>query len=131
MADKISYRVMKVAEFGGKNPSIFYKLECACTDNDHIITFEMEHDHNSVILNMHQNIAWSSYYGSDNIFRRIKDRIVNSFKVLFFGYLEGEGTLILNGEDHIQSFIDALVEGKDYAKKYRENFEKEISDNQG
>ena len=83
MTDKISYRVMKVAEFGGKNPSTFYKLECACTDNDHIITFEMEHDHNSVTLSMQQNIAWSSYYGNDNVFRRIKDRIVNSFKVLF------------------------------------------------
>jgi hypothetical protein len=69
---------------------------------------------------MYQNIAWSSYYGSNSVFYRIKERIVNAFKVLFFGYLEGQATLSLNGEEHVQAFINALEEGKSYVKKFEE-----------
>jgi len=124
MENKITYRVMKMQEFGGNNPTVFYKLDCDCGDNDHIITLELEYIMSDVNLTMYQNIGWSSYYGGNNLFYRIKERIINSFKVLFFGHLEGEATLILNGEEHIQSFINALEEGKSHVKKYKEECNK-------
>lgn len=111
-------------EFGGDNPTVFYKLDCSCGDDSHILTFTLDYDMNDISLTMYQNIAWSSYYGSDNVFYRIKERIVNAFKVLFFGYLEGQATLSLNGEEHVQAFINALKEGKSYVKKFEETYVK-------
>ena len=118
--NKISYRVMKMQEFGGDQPCVYYKLDCSCGDDSHIITFSLDRDMNDISLTMNQNIAWSSYYGRDNWFGRIWQRIVNAFKVLFFGYLEGEATLSLNGEEHVQAFINALEEGKSYVKEFEE-----------
>jgi hypothetical protein len=122
--NKITYRVMKMQEFAGNNPIVFYKLDCSCGDDSHILTFTLDYEMNYISLTMYQNIVWSSYYGSHSIFYRIKERIVNAFKVLFFGYLEGQATLSLNGEEHIQSFINALEEGKGYVKKFEEDFQK-------
>lgn len=117
MKSKITYRVMKMKEFEGNNPTVYYKLDCDCGDEAHVIMFELEHDGQDINLNLYQNIAWSAYYGSNSFFTRLKERIINSFKVLIFGHLEGQATLILSGEEHIQNFINALEEGKEYVKK--------------
>lgn len=120
----ISYKVMRMKGFGGDSPSIYYKVACDCGETDHILTACLDHEQNYVTLTLSQNIAWSSYYGRQSWFGRLKSRIINATKVLFQGYLVAEGSLILNGEEHIKNFITALEEGKEYVKEAREESEK-------
>jgi len=122
MLKQISYRVMKMAEFDGKNPSVYYKVDCSCGDSRDILTFEIELDSefNGMTLTTYCNTMWSSYWGLPNIFQRIWYRISGAFKILLFGELKFEHSIILQGEEHIQSFIDALEEGKCYIKKEKE-----------
>jgi len=43
--------------------------------------------------------------------------------MLFKGYVEIEESFLLRGEEHIDSFIEALKEGKEYVKKGKEKNE--------
>jgi len=115
---KISYRVMKMNEFEiGSDRSVFYKVDCACGDDEDILTFELEVDEEYLTLTTYQKLMWSSYWGFPNWFIRVWSRIKKAFVVLFTGEINVEGSIILSGEEHIQSFIDALEEGKQYVKK--------------
>lgn len=121
-----SYRVLKMKEFGGDIPTVYYKLDCSCGCDNHLLTFSIEHDMNTITLIMEKRLEFVVLDGKhfiSSIFKRIKA----ACRVLFFGHLELEGTTILNDEEHIQSFINALEEGKVYVKEYIEKREEEIS----
>ena len=108
----ISNKVMKTAEF---KDSVYYRLPCACGSKDHDVTLEFEHDKKipeMLFLNMYVNLAWCSQWGDTNFFERIWRRIKASLRILFVGYVEVEESFIFSGEDHIDSFIEALHEGK-------------------
>lgn len=118
MGKEISYRVMKVGEFNGENPSTFYKLMCSCSEDRHTLTLQLEHDCNQVVLTIEQELTWSAYWGDSNIFKRILNRITGAIKLLFVGYIDVQGDCIIQGEEHIQSFIDSLEDGKSFIKKW-------------
>lgn len=121
---KINYKVMRTGEFlGGDEPTVFYKLDCTCSSDDHILTFILEHDESMVSVCMNQQLSWSSYYGFNNIFGRTWRKIKAIIRLIFLDYIEVEGEVILQGEEHIQNFIDALEEGKEQVKKSREKYE--------
>jgi len=124
---KISYRVLRVGEFGDKDPSIYYKLICSCTDNRDTLDISLDHDWDCITLNLSQKLVWSSYWGTYPWYERLWYRITGSIKMLFMGYTNVEGSVMLQGEEHIQSFIDALEEGKIFIKKHYEK-EKKINE---
>lgn len=108
---KISNKVMKMDEFGN---SVFYKADCTCGSDDHIVTIELEHDPqiNDINLNFYKTIAWCSHWGNYNWFERTWNRIKASARMLFTGYIDLEETFMIEGGDHLDTFIDALNEGR-------------------
>jgi hypothetical protein len=107
---------MKTDEF---NDSIFYRAACSCGSNKHDIMIEFEYDEDipSVIfLNFYKNIVWCSHWKNLNWFGRVWKRIKCSLKMLFTGYIELEESFIIEGEEDINAFIEALIEGKVYIK---------------
>ena len=113
----ISKNIMKTDEFEN---SIFYRAACSCGSNEHDITIEFEIDKeipSMLFLNFYKNIAWCSHWGDLNWFEKVWKRIKCSLKMLFTGYVELEESFIIEGEEDIDFFIDALIEGKTYITK--------------
>jgi len=107
--------------------SVWYNIMCDCTDDSHDTSMEFEYDKsaNMLFLNFYKTISYSKQFGymfEDNtlldsiknkievIWRRLKD----ATKLLFTGYIEMNGDFVLKDKQHIQDFIDAMVEGRDY-----------------
>lgn len=112
----ISKNVMKTDEF---DDSIYYRAACSCGSNKHDVTIEFEIDKgvpSMLFLNFYKNIAWCPSWSNLNLFQRIGSRIACSLKMLFTGYIELEESFIIQGEDDINAFIEALEEGKKYLK---------------
>ena len=120
----ISNKVMKMDEF---NEAVFYKADCSCGSDDHITTIEMEYDHriNDISLNFYKTIAWCSNWGDENWFGRIWKRIKAATKILFTGYIDLEETFMIEGGEHLNTFIEALHEGKDKVEAIRNVMRKE------
>jgi len=120
-----TFRVMKTNKF---EDSVYYRVACSCNSEEHDVILELEIDEdidNMIFLNFWKKIYWSANWKSnDNWFRNILFRIKGALKILFFGYLEFQEDFILEGEEHIDSFINALKEGKQFIKnKNRSNSE--------
>jgi len=113
----ISKNVMKIDEF---EDSIYYRAACNCGSNEHDITIEFETDNSMLFLNFYKNIAWSSHWEA-GWFARGWKRIKCSLRMLFTGYVELEESFIIQGEEDIDSLINALIEGKTYITKGNEN----------
>jgi len=112
-----NFRVMKTSEF---NDAVFYRAACSCGSDDHDLAIEFERDPkipDMIFLNFYKDLAWSSYWGDTNFFSRMWRRLKTSLRILFMGYIEVEESFILQGEEHIDSFIKALEEGKQFIKK--------------
>ena len=116
----ISKNVMKTDDYGD---SVWYKVNCDCNSDDHITTIEMEYDKEfrMITLNFYKKYVWTSRYGDINWFERFWKRLTCSLKMFFTGWIEVEEYVILRGEDHINSFIEALEEGKQKVKEAMEN----------
>ena len=112
-----SYRTMKTNEF---KDSIFYRVACDCGSDEHDIHMEFENDPEIpgfIFLNFYKKLVWSSYWGdNDKWYKNFWLRIKGATKMIFKGYVEVEESFILRGEEHIDSFIEALEEGKQYIK---------------
>lgn len=112
---------MKSREIESKNgPSIFYKVECDCGGEDDILTFELEFDKDFGDITLHHycKMQWADYWGFPNFFQKYWRRIKCAFKVLFTGYIEVDHEMIIYGEPHVQSIIDAYIEGKQKVKNW-------------
>lgn len=112
-----SYRTMKTNEF---KDAIFYRVACDCGSDEHDLHFEFENDPEipqMIFLNFYKKLLWSSYWGdNDKWYKNFWLRIKGATKMIFTGYVEVEESFILRGEKHIDSFIEALEEGKQYIK---------------
>lgn len=121
-----SYRVMKTDEF---KDAIFYRISCAHSSAEHDLDIEFERDvdfKDDIFLNLYSKLAWSSYWKDDDKwYKNLWWRIKGAFKIIFKGYVEVHESFILEGEEHIDSFINALEEGKKYVKRseYENNSE--------
>jgi hypothetical protein len=112
-----NFRVMKTNEF---EDAVYYRVACSCGSDDHDLTIEFERDPelpDMLFLNFYKDLAWSSYWGDSNFFNRIWKRFKASLRIFFVGYIEVEESFIIQGEEHIDSFIKALEEGKQFIKK--------------
>uniref|UniRef100_A0A6M3LKB6 Uncharacterized protein n=1 Tax=viral metagenome TaxID=1070528 RepID=A0A6M3LKB6_9ZZZZ len=121
----ISYKVMKCDDICG---NIWYKVACGCGSNDHVLKIEFEYDKDApgyVWINFEKKLAWSSYWGLNKWYKRFWKRLTGAFKIFFNGHIEVSESFLLDGEEHIESFISALREGQDKMRKYREIIIKE------
>lgn len=111
----IAKKVMKLDEF---KDAVFYRVACDCTSSDCDLTFEMEWDEefDMITLGMYEDLRWSSHWVDYDKFgwwwRDKWLRLKVALRVLFTGYIKVEGWLILQGEEHVGTFIEALQEGK-------------------
>ena len=101
---------MKTEEFGD---SIFYRIAC-CGSEDHDMTLELEWDKDvkMVFLNFYKKLVWSAYWGTDNWFKSQWLKLKAIYKIVFFGYIEVEESLIIKDPEHIDNFLTALVHGR-------------------
>lgn len=114
----MNYKVMKTDQF---EKSVFYRVACACSDPNHDLTLELEKDDFPYIsLNIFGKIRTSIYYGDHNWFGRQWRRIKLSMKLLFTGYIEMQEDFLMMDNGHIDSFIKALEEGREYLKSKKD-----------
>ena len=104
----ISKNVMKTDEFDN---SIFYRVSCGCSSDDHDIGIEFEMSGTMIFLNFAKRVSWCDNWGITNIFGRVWKRLTCSIAMLFMGYVDLEETFIVD-KDNINGFIEALQEGE-------------------
>lgn len=111
----------------GMDTSIWYTISCDCGSADHNTNIMLEYDKsvNMLIVNFYKTINYSQEFSyvhdSDTLIDVVKNRlkamwkrIKDATKLLFTGYVEMESDFILQDTQHIQDFIDAIMEGKEY-----------------
>ena len=110
-----NFRAMKTEEF---KDAVYYRVACSCGSDEHDVTLELEKDSvfEDLTLTFYKKIYYTSHW-KPNFFSRLWIRIKGVIKLLFTGYIELESDFILQGEEHIDSFIKALEEGKHLIKK--------------
>jgi len=108
---------MKVCNSTVFEDSIWYVFHCDCGSHDHAATIEIEYDKklNLISLNFYKDFEyfnWSDGYLDKviNCWKRFK----TAMRILFVGYIEVNADMIINGTDHVDAFIDALIEGRNY-----------------
>jgi hypothetical protein len=105
---------MKTHEF---DDSIFYRVACDCTDNEHDVQLELETDELGILMmRMSANLQWASYY-ANTWYGQIWERIITPIKMLLIGRVEVFHEILFLNEDHIDAFIAAMEEGKEKIKK--------------
>jgi len=112
----IEKNVMKIDKYEN---SITFRLACDCTDHDHDTTITFERDkkvEGMYFIYFHKMMVWSCYWGHNKWFPRQWRKIKALLKLLFTGYIEIDEEIVLRGEEHINSFIKALEEGKKHMK---------------
>lgn len=137
---KFGEKVSFLNSYDYSTKSIWYKIDCSCTSDDHSTIIEMEYDNEMNILSLHfyKDVSYSAwlFWKDDNIFGKfidslkiIKRRIVGAIKLIFTGHLEMSEEFILMSENHINDFIEALQEAKEFCKEDINN-EKGIKENE-
>jgi hypothetical protein len=118
---KISYRIMKTNEF---KDAVFYRIACDCGSPDHDMGLEIEFDEYPMMtLHIYKDLEASTYWGQPNWFQRQWKKIKFSLRLFFTGYIKVQEELLIQDEEHIDSLIQALQEGKEILKKKRETWQ--------
>jgi hypothetical protein len=118
---KISKRVMEIEKF---KDSIYYRVSCDCGQPDCDLQVELERDEDfpsMIFLNIYKNLLFSAHWHNDGWFKIQWAKIKAIFRIIFFGYIEVNEGFILKGEEHIECFIQALQQGRNYLKSGCEN----------
>ena len=134
MSKKIANKVMEMNKWQFKDKtSVMYKVSCSCGGGDECdITFEFNNDFGDLTLNFYKSVyLYNPHRNADKWWEhilKIIHNIKNSIKVLFGSRMTFEGDMMIQEEEHIADFIQALDEGKDYITHFKEtNFGKEES----
>jgi hypothetical protein len=109
------------------SPLVIYKAHCDCMLDDHVVTLIMEYDEkaNSVNLTAYFNFIIDNYFDhlGDSRLRKfwtgLKRRISMCFWLFFAGRLPYalESDFLFDNVDGINTFIEALNEGKELLQK--------------
>jgi len=109
--------------------SVWYRLSCDCMDDEHNTVIALSLEDNGILeLAFYKKMSIDlHYYGisyKNTILERVKgnfdvivDRIKKSFKLLFTGTLEIQSDVVLYGEEHVDSLIECLYEGKEHIRE--------------
>jgi hypothetical protein len=131
--EETSWGVMKEREY--KN-SVWYRLACNCQDPEDDAHIEIEIDKDVQMMTLTFGRRFRIFYNSsytDEVFEKIKNwvrsmkwRLSLVIKMLFTGYIKIDSELIILDVKHIDSYIKALQEGRDYCfKRAEENKSKD------
>ena len=101
---------------------VSFKLECSCGDNEHGATLWLERDEefpHYITLRIYGKFTAYSY-GARGFRERLYwfwRRTCRAVRWIFCGWLDMEEEIMIEGEDHIRSLIDALEDSLEYMKK--------------
>jgi len=123
--DKTSTGVSKIKEW--KGTSVWYKVNCSCGGGecDSLIDLSFDKDFGNIDVEFYKTIMWADYYQKKWWWQRWWLRIKMATQIIFKGYTEHEGSFIIEGIDHLNSFITALEEGRDKVEQFAIDFKKE------
>lgn len=113
--NKTSYRVMKTSEYNTKDPSITFRIACDCQSPECDLWAEFGISDSLPCLTLTKTLGF--YPRGFNFLETWKNKVKGIYNILFKGYLETEVSLYFHGEEHIQAFIDALEEGKEFIRE--------------
>jgi hypothetical protein len=92
--------------------AVYYSIACDCGNKDHDMEVDFEWDDGIMEMFLYKTFYWKDYYVNYSWYFKIWKRISASLKLLFGGYVEMQGDILIMEEEHIDSFIEALQEGK-------------------
>ena len=104
---------------------IAFRASCDCTDerDDIRIHIEVIDDHIEMVF--YKKMFSVEYRPNPETFKdhvlNLKYRFINAIKLIFTGHIEVESDFLFCEEDQINSFVDTLIEGKEYIKGKHEN----------
>jgi hypothetical protein len=121
----ISKNVMKMQEW---DTEVWYRIGCDCTGEDCSaeINFEFDKELGYIDINFYKKVMWNDSWGQNPFYKRWWARIKASLRILFTGYIEMEGNFMIQDIDHMESFIEALEEGKQKILKLREKHDETV-----
>lgn len=104
-----------------------YKFLCDCGSEDHALWIEVEDDIDDdsyplTFLKFEKTFRWTDFYGkyNDSWFYRLKKRLKTIWKLLTKGEIEIYEEMVIDGVEHIDTFIEILQECREQVKKNRE-----------
>ena len=100
MKKEISYRVMKTLDLPDQG-CVFYRIACSCGDNKHDMDIEFEWDDGIMEMFLYKTFYWKDYYACFPWYCKIWKRISASLKLMFGGYVEMQGDILIMEEEHI------------------------------
>lgn len=116
-----SFGTCKIASFKTSN---MYAAHCDCGSHEHIQTLDVTlpwDDSDTIGLDIYTKIytpIWPTNYDDpwhEKLVSIIKNRwwrVKAAAHVLWFGWLEGEASFNMSGEERIDAYINAILEGK-------------------
>jgi len=112
-----SYKVMKTGQY---DQAVFYQVSCDCGSNDHQLGLEMDVDKGILTLHLYGDFNTTVYWGTPNWFTRQWRKIKIITRLIFIGYIKMDQEFLIIDDKHVDSFINALEEGKQLLQKERE-----------
>lgn len=118
--DSISDGVMKVDEH---DDAVWYRVKCDCGLKQHSadVYMEVESGQLSVSIDAYIFNSCVCFNKIKNLWNNICWRIGSAMKILFTGWIEGEGSILIDGGEHLDNFIGALEVGKKRLNAFRVN----------
>ena len=126
--EKTSFKVMKMSELNN-GANIMYRASCACMDPDCDVWIDIEWDPEigETVLQFYAKVGyWGEYEDhSKCLIRRIPTKIKNLWyrfkkaaELFFTGYLNSEGSFLMEKSEQIEDFIGALNEGLEKVRNW-------------
>lgn len=109
-----------------KNPCIAYNISCGCGEIEHTLRVNFDIDENCGNLDVvfYAPFEHCVYEYDKNFIKKrflnFKNRLKKSIKLLLTGHLDMTAGIYFNDNNHLQNFIDALIEGQTKMKKIQE-----------
>lgn len=106
--------------------SLYYSVTCDCGTPDcgAIIEIEVDEEFGLIEIYFHKNIKYDYWTYSDpgflNFIKRHLHRWKGAIKLIFTGEITLQDSFVLIDIEHINNFIEALQEGRDYCLKVKE-----------
>lgn len=110
---------------------LYYNVSCDCGDGECGASLSIEVDDKFGVISviMCRNLEFEHWRfcspGIRNFIKKVWFRLISAIKLLFTGNLKTSGDFVLTDLEHIDSFIEALQEGKEYCLRSKE--EREIN----
>ena len=113
---------------------LYYNIECDCGNKSCGTTMTVECDTEFGLIELHfyKDVQFDHWVYSEpgiiNYFKRLAYRWKKIIKLIFTGTISLESDFVLIDIDHINNFIEAMQEGRDYCIAAKKEEEEEITE---